>query len=372
MVGTPGGTRKCHFRRRPGLTGRGAGRTVCAMFRRGFLVLATAALAACSARAGPSDFAPGLPPPWTIRLDLPTPAANTNAPDPMEASARDLRDLALTAYQESRYADALALLDRMAEVAPLPPNLRRLRAWCASFAALDERAAALWAELAVGPAGDFESRYMAGWHMARLSLYREALAQFQRAIELNPGDRQTLHMLGISAWGAGRRSLAERHLVAALRAPLPPPESFFAMAAIQVLDGQRAAAMGWMRKGLERLPTSQRAFWTLLPVFDSLWSEGSPAWKELLTAAGVATNLDDAARQALDATEPTAPPPPPPPDAVRFLRLSPYGLEINARLAQAARVQVERSMMRIGLAQPAFTADLPETLETNVPPESAP
>lgn len=347
----------------------------------------TAILIACLAQAGlaraePSDYLVSLPPPWTLRLELPpiSAAALTNAgaaADAAEPSVRRLRDEALLAYEKQDYRRTIKHLDDMEAVAPLPPTLRLLRAWCATYAGEDERASDLWGRLAAAATNHAQYAFMAGWHDSRLGYYRQAHERLARALALNPHDRDTLHMAGVGAWGAGRKPAAQRLLVQAMRSADPLPESFFAMAAVLVADDYAPAAVGWVRKGLALLPESHRAYWIVKDDFAPLWARGEPSWLAVLSEFKLPADRDAAAAAAAEYQPPPSLRPPPAPTAPRqtpeLLNLSTYSRDPSVRLRQVHTYRLQRTMERLDLNAAEETGtNLLEGLEGALPETTPP
>jgi len=280
-----------------------------------------------------------------------------------------LRDQALEAYARQDYATTLEALDKMAALAPLSPSLRILQAWCASFTGQDIKAALLWTRLADRDTNESHYAYMAGWHEVQLGLDPEAYAHFGRARALSPG-RESSHLAGISAWGAGRMAMAERLLVEAMRHPKPLPESFAAMAAIQAEQRASPLAVGWLRKALQPLTARQRAELLFRPSFDLLWRTQTADWTNLLAEFSLPTDQDALAKLALEgAPAPVVAPeaPSPPSDGLEVLSVSPYATDPALRVRQIEAIQQERRLRRLALdeqpaeatADPAEDADIP-------------
>jgi len=337
------------------------------------MVLAALGLAApWVACAGPEEYLTPLPPPWSVKLDLPPRGPDTAGgaePAAGEASARALRDQALEAYARQDYATTLEALDKMAALAPLSPSLRILQAWCASFTGQDIKAALLWTRLADSYTNESHYAYMAGWHKVQLGRFPEAYAHFGRVRTLSPG-REASHLAGISAWGAGRLAMAERLLVEAMRHPKPLPESFAAMAAIQAEQRASPLAVGWLRKALQPLTARQRAELLFRPSFDLLWRTQTADWTNLLAEFSLPTDQDALAKLALEgAPAPVVAPeaPSPPSDGLEVLSVSPYATDPALRVRQIEAIQQERRLRRLALdeqpaeatADPAEDADIP-------------
>lgn len=331
-------------------------------------------LLAAAAAAAPSDFMVDLPPPWSVALELPrtVPAASREgAPEAsgLEASARQLRDAALAAYADQQYAQTVQLLDRMETSAPLSPTLRALRAWCASFAGQYERGADLWAQLAAGATNNASYAYLSGWHRCRLGLYRDGLGDLTRALAITPQDRDTLHLAGIAAWGAGRRGLAQRHLVQAMRTPVPLAETFLAMAALQVTDHDLATGSGWLRKGLAQLPADHRAPWLAHEEFEELWTHGGDAWAALRAEFQLPADRDTLLAEIATADPARPRPVLVPPRAMEYgaptlLRLSEFPTNITERLDAIRLYQFALMMKRLQVETPAQ----PDWVQTPEPP----
>lgn len=304
--------------------------------------------------AGPEEYLLPLPAPWTVQLDLPprSDAGPTGTVGVVgERSVRQWRDEALAAYELQDYGATLDALDRMAATAPLSPTLRLLQAWCASFSGRDERAATLWMQLAAQSTNEPQYAYMSGWHCMQLGRYRDAYAYFLRQRSLQPG-RDASHLAGISAWGARRLAAAERLLVEAIRQPMPWPESFAAMAALQAEQKADMLAIGWLRKALPSLSENRRAELLFRPSFELLWQRSDAGWTNLLAEFGLPTDRAQLAELAL-ATEARPAPPPPPASTTTagraFLNMSPFSQDPAQRALQLDTIQRERRLRRLAL-----------------------
>jgi tetratricopeptide (TPR) repeat protein len=304
--------------------------------------------------AGPEEYLLPLPAPWTVQLDLPprSDAGPTGVVAVVgERSVRQWRDEALAAYDLQDYGAALDALDRMAAIAPLSPTLRLLQAWCASFSGRDERAATLWTQLAAQSTNEPQYAYMSGWHCMQLGRYRDAYAYFLRHRSLQPG-RDASHLAGISAWGARRLAAAERLLVEAIRQPMPWPESFAAMAALQAEQKADMLAIGWLRKALPSLSETRRAELLFRPSFELLWQRSDAGWSNLLAEFGLPADRARLAELALTGEAMPAPPPlrasTATPDKA-FLNMSPFSQDPAQRALQLDAVQRERRLRRLAL-----------------------
>ena len=195
-----------------------------------------------------------------------------------------LPDLAIRCAERRRNADG-----------SLTNSLWRLLAWAKSMAGRDLEAGEEWHRIAEALPGDAEALYWDGLRLARIGQLRAAVDRLQEAERARPGGTPALHLSALCHWQSGQTNQALRQLSASARLAAPPPETFFALAALSAADRQMPEAVGWMKKGLARVETSRRLYWLLQPRMRNLWS--SDLFKDLLRELGLPTEPDAAATQ---------------------------------------------------------------------------
>lgn len=298
------------------------------------------------ARSAPVDYA--VPPPALNLAQLKLPAVE-DAAIPDLSTTRGMRDEAIRAFYARRYQDSLNLLDRMAAQVNMAPNLQVLHAWATTYAGADEQAAQRWAVLAAATPEDAQRQEMSGWHEFRLGHFQAAYARYTQAQRLQPNEMRLHLMMGLSAWGEGRTTAAQRMLVQAMQGRGAPAESALAMAAMQAELGQFPESFGWLRKVLPRLDAEQRARAVARPELRNLARRQPEAWRELRREF----QLPDTEAAPVEAAETNRETPDPavqvttaPPEE-RVLRLTPFADEPRIRLEQIRAYQMDFALRRL-------------------------
>lgn len=302
-----------------------------------------------SASAALLDYA--IPPPPVTAADLSLPVIDlnpqTNAP-PDLSSNRGLRDEAIRAFHQQRYAEAIALLDRLAASVDLTPNLQRLQAWSATYAGQDERAAGLWNTLAGFGPPQLVTIEMAGWHAFRLDRIEEATARYATCLRLQPQENRLVHMAGLTAWREGRLPAAQRLLVQSIQMKPTRPESLVAMAALQAESRHYPVAAGWLRRALPGLDKEERQRWLTRSEFTDMAAQWNEGWKallheyspELLADPNPAPALDGSPLQPMTNTLQTR-------EGLVILRLSLFAGDPNTRMERIRAYQSGQLLKRL-------------------------
>lgn len=142
---------------------------------------------------------------------------------------------------------------------------------------LDDRpleAEKVWEDLCRRNPQDAEAR----WQLAFSLFLRDdpdgALDHVQALETLAPAHPYPPLMTGLLHWSLGQFQDAARWIITSTRRNKAPDLAFLAMAALASRNGDFPEAVGWMRRGFDRMPPAEQRRWYVRPPFDTLRHSG--------------------------------------------------------------------------------------------------
>jgi tetratricopeptide (TPR) repeat protein len=180
--------------------------------------------------------------------------------------------------------EAVAQVRRAQELDPLSPVISVYVAGAYYFARQYDRAI----EKCLGTLGtnpDFGlARLVLGWAYRQKSMFREAIAEFKKAISLSKGSADAAAALGHAYAVSGRKTEAKQTLRDLQRTSKKSYVSAGHFAIVHWGFGEKEAAVQWLQKACEERH-SWLVFLKVDPIFDGLRSE--PGFAELLGHVGL-------------------------------------------------------------------------------------
>lgn len=166
---------------------------------------------------------------------------------------------------------------------------------------LDDRPAEaqrVWEELCVRSPGDAEARWQNGYGLFLSDDLDDAAQQFRALEALAPAHPYPALMLGLVNWSLGQLPAAERMLIGATRREKCPAEPFLAMAAIACGRNDVPEAVGWLRRGFDRLSAPDQRRWFSHPTYQTLRRSGHPLAGDFVREFRLDVGLPDAGATA--------------------------------------------------------------------------
>jgi len=202
--------------------------------------------------------------------------------DPRYPSARVWHGDYLMA--QGRFDDALAEMRRAQELDPMSPAIKVALGYRFYYARQYPRAAEQIQNMLAADPGFQPAHFYLARVYEQQAAYREAIAEFQKALELSEGNSNELAALG-HAYAMARQELEARKILAQLkdRSRQTYVQPMW-VAAIHVALGEKDQAHDWMQKAYD-----DRSGWLIYlkvdPLFDSL--RGEPWFIDLVRRVGL-------------------------------------------------------------------------------------
>ncbi len=158
----------------------------------------------------------------------------------------------------------------LAKKGDVPDTVRHLLARSLLLDEHPAEAEKIWDDLCAKDPKDAEAQWQLGYSLFLRDELDGAMSHWQVLDELAPAHPYPPLMIGLVNWSLRQMPEAERQIIISTRRTKAPAQAFLAMAAIACEDGDLPEAVGWMRRGFDRLPPVEQRRWYVRSRFSFL------------------------------------------------------------------------------------------------------